>query len=255
MFKVENYDVVNNPRVHVVLDDGRHFIRTSREKYDVITSDPIDPWVKGCAALYTEDYYRMCKEHLKPGGVMTLWIPLYENNEDSVKSIISTFFKVFPKGVLWSNDTQGSGYDAVLFGRAEDTQYDVDKLQELLDRPEYEKVKMSLADAGFPTANDMLATYAGQPSDLKEWMSTAQINTDRNLRLQYLCGMALNTYMGSEILNGITKYYKFPKNLFVGSEQSVQSLREAIERTRKPGSQAAAPQEASPAPEAPSADP
>ena len=107
IFKVENYDVVNNPRIHVVFDDGRHFIRTSREKYDIITSDPIDPWVKGCAALYTEDYYRMCKEHLKPGGVMTLWIPLYENNEDSVKSIISTFFKVFPKGVLWSNDAQG----------------------------------------------------------------------------------------------------------------------------------------------------
>ena len=255
MFKVENYDVVNNPRVHVVLDDGRHYIRTSRKKYDVITSDPIDPWVKGCAALYTEDYYRMCKEHLKPGGVMTLWIPLYENNEDSVKSIISTFFKVFPKGVLWSNDTQGTGYDAVLFGRAEDTQYDVDKLQELLDRPDYEKVKSSLADAGFPTAVDLLATYAGQPSDLTEWMSTAQINTDRNLRLQYLCGMALNTYMGTEILNGITKYYKFPKNLFAGSEQSVQSLREAIEKTRKPGSPEPAPQETSPAPDAPSTDP
>ena len=147
--------------------------------------------------------------------------------------------------------TPRAGYDAVLFGRAEDTQYDVDKLQELLDRPDYEKVKVSLADAGFSSANDLLATYAGQPSDLKEWMSTAQINTDRNLRLQYLCGMALNTYMGGEILNGITKYYKFPKNLFVGSEQSVQSLKEAIERTRKPASQADAPKETGSAPDAP----
>ena len=233
MFKVENYDVVNDPRVHVVLDDGRHFIRTSREKYDVITSDPIDPWVKGCAALYTEDYYRMCKEHLKPGGVMTLWIPLYENSNESVKSIISTFFKVFPKGVLWSNDQKGTGYDAVLFGRNEDTQYDVDKLQAKLDRPQYAMVKQSLADVGFNSAIDMLSTYAGQPSDLKEWMSDAQINTDRNLRLQYLCGMALNTYMSTEILNGITKYYKFPDKLFVGSDETLQKLKDAIETTRK----------------------
>jgi spermidine synthase len=252
MFKVENYDVVNDPRVRVVLDDGRHFIRTSREKFDVITSDPIDPWVKGCAALYTEDYYQMCKEHLKPGGVMTLWIPLYENNTDSVKSIISTFFKVFPHGVLWSNDTGGNGYDAVLFGRAEDTQYDVDKLQARLDSTKYAMVKQSLAEAGFNSANDLLATYVGQPSDLKEWMSGAQINTDRNLRLQYLCGMALNTYMGTEILSGITKYYKFPTNLFVGSEQSLQALRADIETTHKLDSRNDLPADNSPASVAPS---
>ena len=58
----------------------RHFIRTTKEKFDVITSDPIDPWVKGCAALNTVEYYQMCKAHLNPGGVMSLWIPFYESN-------------------------------------------------------------------------------------------------------------------------------------------------------------------------------
>ena len=71
-FGKENYNVVDNPRVEVVHDDGRHFIRTTREKFDIITSDPIDPWVKGCAALNTVEYYEMCKAHLNPGGVMSL---------------------------------------------------------------------------------------------------------------------------------------------------------------------------------------
>ena len=77
MFGAQNYHIVDgidkqNPhmvdghQVEVVYDDGRHFIRTTREKFDVITSDPIDPWVKGCAALNTVENYQMCKDH-RPG--------------------------------------------------------------------------------------------------------------------------------------------------------------------------------------------
>ena len=136
----------------------------------------------------------MCKEHLNPGGVMSLWIPFYESNSDTIKSVLATFFKVFPNGIVWSNDENGSGYDAVLFGQVEPTVIDVDKWQERLDRPENAAVKESLEEVGFHDAVDLLATYAARAADLGEWMSTAQINTDRNLRLQYLAGMSLNNY-------------------------------------------------------------
>ena len=83
MFGTENYHVVDgiareNPhmvdgkQVEVVYDDGRHFLRTTHEKFDIITSDPIDPWIKGCAALNTVEYYRMCRDHLNPGGSVSL---------------------------------------------------------------------------------------------------------------------------------------------------------------------------------------
>ena len=75
MFAKENYNVVADPRTQVILDDGRHFIRTTKEKFDVITSDPIDPWVKGCAALNTREYYQMCKAHLNPGGDHRALVP------------------------------------------------------------------------------------------------------------------------------------------------------------------------------------
>ena len=67
-------------RSQIVYDDARHYILTTREKFDVITSDPIHPWVKGAATLYTQEYFELCKARLNPGGVITQWVPLYESN-------------------------------------------------------------------------------------------------------------------------------------------------------------------------------
>lgn len=233
MFSEENHNVIADPRTHVVYDDGRHFISTTREKFDVITSDPIDPWVKGCAALNTVEYYQMCKAHLNPGGVMALWMPLYESNPDTAKSLIATFFEVFPNGIIWSNDIEGEGYDAVLFGRLEPTVIDVDEMQDRLDSADYRDVAQSLRDVGFYTATDLLATYAGQADRLGDWMKGAQINTDRNLRLQYLAGMWLNSDRGTEILDGMLEYYTFPDDLFVGSSDRVEALRRTLDRSRR----------------------
>ncbi len=245
MFGEENYHVVdgiatqnphtvNGKEVEVVYDDGRHFLRTTREKFDIITSDPIDPWVKGCAALNTIEYYEMCRNHLNPGGVVSLWIPLYECNVETAKSVIATFFQVFPHGMLWSNEREGNAYDAILFGQVEPTVINVDELQKRLDRPEYRPVKQSLRDVGFgegldlPVEEgiDLLATYAGQASALKEWAEGAQINTDHNLRLQYLAGMWLNSNMREHILAGIRVYYRFPDEIFVGSPERIRILQQ-----------------------------
>jgi spermidine synthase len=239
-FSKENYNVVDDPRTHVVIDDGRHFVRTTKQKFDIITSDPIDPWVKGCASLNTVEYYQMCKDHLNPGGVMSLWIPLYESNAESAKSLISTFFQVFPNGIIFSNDIKGEGYDAVLLGQAEPTQIDVDAMQAKLDSKGYELVKQSLADVGFGTsgtsdaATDLLATFAGRAPDMKDWaketIDKGNINTDANLRLQYLAGLALNDYVQTDILKGILAYYRFPREMFTGSEQHVKMLEQTLEQ-------------------------
>jgi spermidine synthase len=234
--------LIKDKQVDVVYDDGRHYIRTSKEKFDIITSDPIDPWVKGCAALNTVEYYQMCKEHLKPGGIMSLWIPLYESNLDTTKSVIATFFQVFPNGILWSNESNGEGYDAVLFGQAEPTVIDVDELEKRLERPDHYLVKQSLEEYGFGArtttqgtersangvAIDLLSSFAGQAADFGDWAQDAQINTDRNLRLQYLAGMWLNSNKGAEILANILTHYRFPDRTFVGSPGRIQALKNAL---------------------------
>ncbi len=184
--------MVNGKKVRIEYDDGRHYISTSSDKFDIISADPIDPWSKGAAPLYSKEFFDICKAHLKPGGAMSLWVPLYETSLESVKSTISTFFQVFPDGMIWSNDNDGIGYDLVLFGQAEKTNINVDVLGKRWDSPNHAQVRQSLADVGFYQLNDLLGTYSGTAKDLEKWMANAQINTDRNLRLGYLAGMSLN---------------------------------------------------------------
>jgi spermidine synthase len=232
-FEAENYDVVHDPRVEIVYDDARHYILTTTEKFDIITSDPIHPWVKGSAALYTKEYFELCKRHLNPGGLVTQWVPLYESSADVVKSEIATFFDVFPHGTLWDNLRNGEGYDTVLLGQEKPLKIDADALQERLKRPDHAAVLRSLENVGFQTVVGLLLTYGGQASDLQPWLKNAQINRDRNLRLQYLAGLELNTFQSTAIHKEMLEYRQFPESLFIGSRGLSQTVRYLIENPIK----------------------
>jgi spermidine synthase len=227
-FAEHNFDVIRNPRVEVQIDDGRHYLLTSKEKFDGITSDPLDPWVKGAAALYTREFFEIAKQHLNPGGVVTQFVQLYESNEEAVKSEIATFLEAFPNGMVFANTVNGQGYDVVLLGQVEPTKIDVDKLQKRLENPEYGRMAQSLREIGIYSAIDLMATYAGNVADLKPWTQDAMINRDRNLRLQYLAGMSLNTYKADPIYVNMTAHSHYPENLFTGSAATLDALRRAI---------------------------
>ena len=227
-FGKENYNVMHDPRVQIVYDDARHYILTTNEKFDIITSDPIHPWVKGSATLYSKEYFELVKRHLNPGGIVTQWVPLYESDTPTVKSEIATFFDVFPNGTVWGNENNG-GYDSVVMGQAEPMKIDLDAMQAQIARPDHRAVGQSLYEVGFHSLPSLLATYAGQMSDLQPWLAGAVINRDGNLRLQYMAGLALNTSMEATIYSQILSYRRFPMNLFQGSEDKLQALRYAME--------------------------
>jgi len=231
-FGEHNFNVVRNPKVHVRIDDARHYVMTSREKFDAITSDPLDPWVKGAAMLYTKEFFEAARAHLKPGGVVTLFVQLYESNTAAVKSEIGTFFEAFPNGIVWGNTNNGQGYDLVLLGQNIDgpIHINVDAIQAKLNRPEYAPVVKSMRDIGFNSAIDMFSSYAGRATDLKEWLKDAPINRDRNLRLQYLAGLGLNLYESGPIYSEILRYRKFPDDLFIGQPQTISALRAGVQR-------------------------
>ena len=228
-FGRQNYHVIDDPRAQIVYDDARHFVLTTPEKFDIITSDPIHPWVKGSATLYSREYFELVKQHLNPGGVITQWVPLYESDVATVKSEIRTFFDVFPNGTIWGNDISGGGYDLVLLGQADPAKIDVDAMQQRLERPEYEAVAQSLREVGFPSAVSLLGTYAGQETDLRRWLEGAEINRDGNLRLQYMAGLALNVSREGSIYSEMLTYRRFPENLIIGSDQRKMALRMAME--------------------------
>jgi spermidine synthase len=216
-FAYENYGVLDDPRVEVVFDDARHFIVTTDEKFDIITSDPIHPWVKGAAALYSQEYFDLCKKRLHPGGVATQWVPLYESNEAAVKSEVATFLAAFPDGTIWSNDQDGEGYDIVLLGQIGPARIDADALQRRLEREDHAAVLESLSEIDLGSAVRLLRTYAGQADDLKQWLADAEINHDQNLRLQYLAGMGVNSYQAAAIFDTMTRHCEYPDNLFVST--------------------------------------
>jgi spermidine synthase len=223
-FGAENYHVLEDPRTTVHYDDARHYVLTTGDKFDIITSDPIHPWVKGTATLYSKEYFEICKNHLNPGGVVTQWVPLYESDPETVKSELATFFEVFPNGTVWANDNGGEGYDVVLMGQNGDAPIDIDQMVKRFTGP----VAESLKQVGFSSVYQLLATYAGRASDLRPWLAGAHINTDLDLRLQYMAGMGLNYNDAPEIRHEIASYVRFPEGLFKGTPEEMQDLEAAF---------------------------
>jgi spermidine synthase len=228
-FGNENYNVMNDPRTQIVYDDARHFVLTTPEKFDIITSDPIHPWVKGSATLYSKEYFELVREHLNPGGIVTQWVPLYETDDATVKSEIATFFAVFPNGTIWANSINGGGYDIVLLGEANPEKINVDDLQRKFDEPDHARIAQSLRQVGLGTAVDLLSTYSGQDRDLRPWLGDATINIDSSLRLQYMAGLALNDSREATIFSDMLRYRRFPLDLFSGSDATLRALSSAIE--------------------------
>ena len=229
-FGEHNFKVAENPKVTVRIDDGRHFLMTTDQKFDGITSDPLDPWVKGAAALYTKEFFEAAKAHLTPGGVVTQFVQLYESTEEAAKSEIATFFEVFPDGMLFVNNVNGGGYDLVMLGQAGPTTIDVDALTKRLESPEYAGMAQSLRDIGLQSASNLLATYAGSANDFKPWTKDAVINNDKSLRLQYLAGLGLNLYQANNIYQKMVAYGPhMPQKVFTGSPTSLDLLGRMID--------------------------
>ncbi len=222
-----NHDVLRDPRTVVVPDDARHYLATTRETFDIITSDPIHPWVKGSATLYSEEYLSLCRDRLNPGGVVTQWVPFYETSPEAVKSQIGTFLRVFPYGSVWNSATLDEGHDVVLLGHKGPRRIRVADLQGRIDAdPE---LQASLEGVDLGTAVQLLGTYSGQGGDLDRWLADARLNTDLGLELQYLAGMALDTQIKDSIYDSMVAHRVYPDNLLEATAPEEAALRDLIE--------------------------
>ncbi|MBI3818010.1 MAG: hypothetical protein HY286_04905 [Planctomycetes bacterium] len=125
-FNEWNHNVLDRKNVNLIIQDGRRFLverarsvdAGTAEAFDVITSDPIHPWVSGAANLYTTDYFKLVGRALSRGGVAAHWLPLYEMHTDESCAIFRSFAAAFPICALWINPTG----DAVLVGARESLQ-------------------------------------------------------------------------------------------------------------------------------------
>ncbi len=228
-FAKQNYEVMNNPKTRIVYDDARHYVLTTRNKYDIIASDPLDVFAKGTAALYSKEYFDAVKAHLNPGGYFSLYVPLYESDLRTVKSELATFFESFPNATVWANTRNGEGYDMVFMGQAEPLKINLDEVQQRLNRPDYAPVVESLREVGVGSMVALFSTYTGRKADLGQWSAGADINRDSNLRLSYLAGWGIDSQLADVIYRDMIRYRQPPTDLFTGSPQLVEAVLGSLE--------------------------
>lgn len=207
-FAQENHRVLEDPRTAVVIDDARHYLATTDEKFDVITSDPIHPWVKGASALYSKQYYALVRQRLNPGGVVTQWVPFYETSDAAARSMLATFFGAFPEGTVWHAGAFGKGQDVVMLGHPDRQRLDLDAWAAQLDgQPE---VLADLIDAGIEGVPSLLSRFTAHAQDLGDWLDDAAINHDDSLRLEYLAGLGLFNREETTILRELESRRRWP---------------------------------------------
>ena len=177
-FSEYNHNAVDNPKVKIVFNDGRNFLMTTKEKFDVITADPIHPWFSGAGYLYTTEYFRLAAEHLNPGGVACQWLPVYELTTDDLRSILSTFSENFRYVMVWltHDDAELVGSNAPILIDEEELQGRISSTPEVLS--DLQRVKMG-------SAEDLLSYFVMGTEGAKAFSRGGTVNTDENLYLEF----------------------------------------------------------------------
>ncbi len=150
MFADQNHNVLANPKVNFVIQDGRNHLLTTHKFYDVITSEPPPPRTAFTVNLYTREYYELQKNKLKPGGIAAQWIPLHSQGPKEVAMHFKTFQSVFPYTMGWLSVAN----EILIIGSNQPVKIDFNKLNERLQEPE---IKKALADIEIPNIFSFLS--------------------------------------------------------------------------------------------------
>ena len=120
-----NHDVLRNPKVHIRIADAREVLLAGRDQYDIIFSEPSNPYRAGIASLFTEEFYRASAARLKPNGIFLQWLQAYDVDTETIRTIYATVGSVFPSVETWTTDTG----DLLLVGTENPIVYDADFLR------------------------------------------------------------------------------------------------------------------------------
>jgi spermidine synthase len=127
-FAEHNNGVFNDPRVTVVVEDGRQYLRSTAESYDVIIGDLFNVWGAGVGNLYTLEHFRTVRERLHAGGLFAQWLPLYQVSQREFGIIVRTMLEVFPQVTLWRGNFVPEKPMVALIGHTDTTPLQPDTL-------------------------------------------------------------------------------------------------------------------------------
>lgn len=197
-FENYNHRVLDHPKLKMVFNDGRNFLMTTREKFDVITADPIHPWFRGAGYLYTAEYFKIAAEHLLPGGIMCQWLPIYELDTEDLKSVVKTFSEHFPHTMIWLTRN-----DAEMIGSSSPILVDEMELERRMAEP---KISNSLKSVMMGSASDLLSYFVMGTEGAKAFSQRGTMNTDENLYLEFSAPLSITRSVMGGNVNALARH-------------------------------------------------
>jgi spermidine synthase len=174
-FAQENHDVLHNPTINFIVNDGRNYVLMTDKRFDIISADATHPTSSDSWILYTKEFYELCSKRLTDAGVMCQWIPLHGVLEKDYRIILNTFHKVFPyAAVYYSGGNKTIGH-TVLLGSKSPMKIDFTKAQLLLQDG---RVKEDLAEVNVFSVYDMLNCFVLDQDAINSFAGSVPVNTD-----------------------------------------------------------------------------
>lgn len=177
-FEAENHKALADPRTRVIVGDGRTHLMLGTQTYDVIVSEPSNPWMAGIASLFTKEFFEGARSRLAPGGVLCQWAHTYDISNDDLRSIVATFLTAFPEGTLW---LVGEA-DVLLVGSTEPMDARIAGIPAAMKRP---RVADDLASVGVMGPFSVSSLFVAEGEALRAWASGARIQTDNRSALEF----------------------------------------------------------------------
>jgi spermidine synthase len=178
-FNHVNNQPLGDPRLRVIIDDARTYLRVNPTIYDVIVSEPSHPWVPGVANLFTQEFFELGRSRLRDDGVFVQWVQIYQLSTESLRSVLATFKSVFPHVMIFRVEGATKGKDLILAGSRHPL-----TLASVGERMQTERVAKELSRININTPGDLDAWFICDEMQLGPAVDTAVINTDDNMRVE-----------------------------------------------------------------------
>jgi spermidine synthase len=178
-FEHVNNHPLDDPRLHLIIDDARTYLRVTPTRYDMIVSEPSHPWVPGVANLFTREFFQLGRNRLNDDGVFVQWLQIYQLSTDSLRSILATFHETFPHLLVFRVEGAWKGKDLLLIGSK--IPLTLDRIKERIGDP---RISAELARVNIKNEADVRAWYICDETQLAPALAGAVINTDDNMHIE-----------------------------------------------------------------------
>ncbi len=177
-FEDLNRRALDDPRVRLVIGDGRNFLRVRPDRYDVIISEPSNPWMAGVANLFSREHYQNAVTRMRPGGIYCEWLHAYSMSPDDLRMIVNTFCGVFPNASLWT-----SFYPDLMLIGSDTARFNFESVQRAFSSL---RVREDMArHGGIRAPEGVFATFLLGDSELRALAAGARTHTDDHPWLEF----------------------------------------------------------------------